>query len=318
MKIACLQFAPQVGDVEKNLSRADAVLSKANSEDIDLLVLPEMAFSGKSRIPDIFSDNDLSDSRLTNYIGYNFSSLKHITPYLEFATFGTTSLWAKKTALKHNCIVTVGYPEKVDPCSSESAKPEYYNSTLTVNKEGKIVANYRKSFLYYTDETWAHEGSGFFNGHIDGLGNVAIGICMDLNPYKFEAPWNAYEFAYHVLHKQANIVMLSMAWLTREDQKSFGLLAKEPDMETISYWIARLEPILRADVTGEIIIVLANRCGTEREATYAGTSAVLGIKNGEVRVYGLLGRGEEELLIVDTNEHPKAKIVSQARSAQSN
>lgn len=48
MRIACLQFAPQVGDVDNNLNRADAVLSKANPEDIDLLVLPELAFTGKN------------------------------------------------------------------------------------------------------------------------------------------------------------------------------------------------------------------------------------------------------------------------------
>ena len=43
------QFAPQVGDVNNNLNRADAVLSKANPKDLDLLVLPEMAFSGESK-----------------------------------------------------------------------------------------------------------------------------------------------------------------------------------------------------------------------------------------------------------------------------
>jgi predicted amidohydrolase len=49
MKIACLQFAPQVGDIDNNLNRADAVLNKASAEDLadlDLLVLPELAFSG--------------------------------------------------------------------------------------------------------------------------------------------------------------------------------------------------------------------------------------------------------------------------------
>lgn len=49
MRIACLQFAPQVGDVSSNIARAEAVLSKADPEDLedlDLLVLPEMAFSG--------------------------------------------------------------------------------------------------------------------------------------------------------------------------------------------------------------------------------------------------------------------------------
>lgn len=43
------QFAPQVGDVNNNLNRADAVLSKANPQDLDLLVLPELAFSGESK-----------------------------------------------------------------------------------------------------------------------------------------------------------------------------------------------------------------------------------------------------------------------------
>jgi predicted amidohydrolase len=51
MKIACLQFAPQVGDIDNNLNRADAVLSKASAEELDgldLLVLPELAFTGTS------------------------------------------------------------------------------------------------------------------------------------------------------------------------------------------------------------------------------------------------------------------------------
>lgn len=46
MRIGCLQFAPQVGDIDNNLNRADAVLHKANPENLDLLVLPELAFTG--------------------------------------------------------------------------------------------------------------------------------------------------------------------------------------------------------------------------------------------------------------------------------
>lgn len=50
MRIACLQFAPRFGDIDNNLNRADSVLSKANPDDLDnldLLVLPELAFSGE-------------------------------------------------------------------------------------------------------------------------------------------------------------------------------------------------------------------------------------------------------------------------------
>lgn len=102
-----------------------------------------------------------------------------------------------------------------------------------------------------------------------------------------------------------------MAWLTRDDPRAYSQVPREPDMETLSYWLARLEPLIRAEIEGEIIVVFANRCGSEGEATYAGTSAVLGINAGEVKVYGILGRGEKELLIVDTDKRPQAKLVSE-------
>lgn len=49
MRIACLQFDPQLGEVDNNLNRADAVLEKVDAADLDgldLLVLPELAFTG--------------------------------------------------------------------------------------------------------------------------------------------------------------------------------------------------------------------------------------------------------------------------------
>ena len=91
---------------------------------------------------------------------------------------GISALWARTTALKYNCDVVVGYPEKVDLAENWPASPEYYNSAVFVSKDGETIANYRKSFLYAVDETWALEGpDGFFDGYISGLGNVAIGIC---------------------------------------------------------------------------------------------------------------------------------------------
>lgn len=287
MRIGCLQFAPQVGDVNNNLNRADAVLSRAAPEDLDLLVLPELAFTG-----------------------YNFKSLAEISPFLEPTCAGITSLWARTTALKHNCVVAAGYPEKVDVSRNWPTSAEYYNSVIVVNGEGETIANYRKSHLYYTDETWALEGpDGFFQGRINGLGHVAMGICMDINPYKFEAPWSAYEFAFHVLDVAANVVVISMAWLTREDGRHFSRTPKEPDMETLTYWVTRFEPLIRAENEEEVIVIFANRTGIEEDAVYAGTSTVLGVRHGEVNVYGILGRGEKELLLVDTSLGPCATLV---------
>ncbi|KAI0377935.1 carbon-nitrogen hydrolase [Hypomontagnella monticulosa] len=286
MKIGLLQFAPQVGDVDNNLNRADAILNKANPEDLDLLVLPEMAFSG-----------------------YNFQSLRDISPFLEPTGAGITSVWARTTALKHNCTVISCYPERVDVSPRWPTSPEYYNSAILVNQDGDTIGGYRKTHLYYTDETWALEGSGFYEGQFPGIGKVAMGICMDINPYRFEAPWHAFEFAFHVLETRAKLVILSMAWLTTEDLGLYSSKSSEPDLDTLSYWISRLEPLIRAETEHEIIVVFANRTGVEDNAVYAGTSAVIGIQGGEVTVYGLLSRGAKELLIVDTEAAPYAKLV---------
>ena len=111
-------------------------------------------------------------------IGYNFKSLHDISPFLEPSQSGITSLWARTTALKYNCPVAVGYPEKVDMSHNWPTSPEYYNSLILVNEEGETIANYRKTHLYYTDETWALENpKGFYQGWIPGLGQAAIGIC---------------------------------------------------------------------------------------------------------------------------------------------
>ncbi|KAK4211420.1 hypothetical protein QBC37DRAFT_12710 [Rhypophila decipiens] len=240
--------------------------------------------------------------------GYNFKSLEEIKPYLEPSGSGITSLWARTTALKYDCTVAVGYPEKAH--NARQATEERYNSLIMVNGDGETVGNYRKSFLYYTDATWAQEGGGFFSGQVEELGQVAAGICMDINPYRFEAPWHAFEFAFHILEVKANLVIVSMAWLTREDSSTFTPFPHEPDMETMTYWVQRLEPVIRSEIEDEIIVVFANRCGIEDDVVYAGTSAVVGVKNGEVSVYGLLGRGVKELLIVNTDLPPFAKLVN--------
>ncbi|PSR97172.1 carbon-nitrogen hydrolase [Coniella lustricola] len=289
MRIACLQFAPQVGDTDNNLNRADAVLAKMDQHDLDsldLLVLPELAFSG-----------------------WNFKSVEEISPYLEPSGSGISALWARTRALQHNTNVLVGYPEKVDTQRFQQAEPNFYNSAILVNGDGETVANYRKTFLYELDEVWAQEGKGFFGGNIPGLGNMAIGICTDINPYRLEAPWHAFEFAFHILEVRASLVVVTMAWVTGEDCEQFTQFPNEPDMEALAYWAERLEPVIRDESRDEIIIVFCNRTGIEDDAVYSGTSAVVGILHGEVNIYGLLGRGVKDLLVVDTDDPPYANLV---------
>ncbi|OAT13256.1 N-terminal amidase [Blastomyces gilchristii SLH14081] len=415
MRIATLQLSPRRGDVEGNIRRANALvddldmrlmrLKRGAQPDggssmpagsgvsagalaglLDVLVLPEMAFTG-----------------------YNFPSLEAIRPYLEPTTSGPTAEWARSAARRLGCVVCVGYPELAEaqstsPATSalslpplrsdihaamrnknsdEPAKadrhhtshgdgkenkpiadvqrtnddgsiknttneesnknsnntttaPSRFNSALLVSPTGSTLYNYQKRFLYYTDEPWAAEGrngKGFLHLQLPSTTTspdtdattttaipTAIGICMDINPYKFLAPWTVYEFATHVLASGARLVLLPMAWLTLlkpgelgegegEGERERGeeeklALARRPDMETFRYWLLRFWPLVRAAGKGEregegegqgeagmVILVFANRVGVEEGgfrigkdgdgvARYAGSSCIVGIRRG--------------------------------------
>ncbi|PWY75187.1 hydrolase, carbon-nitrogen family protein [Aspergillus heteromorphus CBS 117.55] len=301
MRIATLQFAPRLGDLQGNIRRANALLQDGKvvqgagvrvALDLlkpDVLILPELALTG-----------------------YNFPSLQAIKPFLEPVGKGPSADWARQTAARLQCKVCVGYPEietddKVPADGLSNGRETCYNSLLVVDANGDIILNYRKSFLYYTDETWAAEGSterGFHRltfhssdqNALESQVATSFGICMDINPYKFEAPFTAWEFANRVLDSQSQLVILSMAWLTLRDREELAALAGEPDMDTFNYWIQRFLPLIRktmrhdANFDGDdasrgkkIVVVFANRAGEEpgtegaNPARYAGTSTILAI-----------------------------------------
>lgn len=331
MRIATLQFDSRVGAVAANFSRAESLLMREERsgtlDNIDLLVLPELAFTG-----------------------YNHPSLSSIAPYLEPTADGPSTRWAIRTATRLKCTVAVGYPEAAIPTSPSSdgnsgignyntafdAKITAaegtiaYNSLVFVDATGQVVAHYRKSFLFYSDDVWAKEGSGFYSGILP-IGNkgrrikAAAGICMDINPYRFEAPWTAYEFANHARESRARVVIVSMAWLSRLSALDMIEEPLRPDMDTFGYWLERFRPLIEAGsgTDDKIIIVLANRTGDEGDAPrigevrYAGSSTILGIDKAEgtsesnVKVWDILGRAQDGILLVDT-DHPAKYSIKQA------
>ncbi|KAJ5649805.1 Carbon-nitrogen hydrolase [Penicillium longicatenatum] len=378
MRIATLQFAPKLGDVESNIQRANEVLNRGKllSLGSGRSLNPKAGLTAAIEIerlrPDVLV---LPELALT---GYNFPSLEAIKPYLEPAGTGRSATWARATAKRLKCKVCIGYPEIEIGNGTDPAK--YYNSLLVVDEHGEVIHNYRKCFLYYTDETWAAEGnvergfheldfhsrddaqrtSGDLVGDIHrgaaggdkGDGEVvgsapsskkvatSFGICMDINPYKFEAPYAAYEFASRVLDSQSQLVILSMAWLSMHSREILDALNREPDMDTFSYWLQRFMPLLEKemqharnvddeDTPKQVVIVFANRAGeepaaddTKPPALYAGTSAVVAVtqraglgsregvqaeKEMEVKIlcWDQLGAQEEGICFADTTADPK-------------
>ncbi|KAK5018008.1 hypothetical protein LTR39_001226 [Cryomyces antarcticus] len=140
-----------------------------------------------------------------------------------------------------------------------------------------------------------------------------MGICMDINPYKFlPGIWEKYEFANHCLTVSAPLIVLSMAWLTRLLPRELSIDPQMPDHETLAYWIERFRPLVEAAREDPTILILANRCGVEgdhkTEVAYAGSSCVMCIQGGKVKMYEMLGKGEEKLLVVNTADKPKYAV----------
>lgn len=210
----------------------------------------------------------------------------------------------------------MGYPEvsrnNTSTTESGSEKAEtLYNSVIVVDETGKFVHNYRKRFLYYIDEIWASEGEAewsfksldFNTGptKMDTHGltlhvPTTFGICMDINPYKFEAPFTAWEFANRVLDTKSHLVIIPTSWLVADASIVDSIPAQLPDMDTFNYWIRRFWPLIdkKIDYTmplegfstpteKNIVLIFANRTGFEDganivpDATYAGTSTIVTI-----------------------------------------
>lgn len=257
--------------------------------------------------------------------GYNFASLEEIQPYLEPTASGRSAQWAKVIADRLKSVVIIGYPElssRADPVlelegnSACVVDSRPYNSVVTISPDGKVIGHYRKSFLYYTDETWANEGPGFRSSTVTlGPGSRAVkctnAICMDINPKGF-LQWDAFEFANHVLQSDVELVVVSMAWLSSLSASELMTEDHAPDLATLSYWVQRFKPVLEQS-DKEITVIFANRSGVEGTACYAGSSTVMRIGNGKADVWGIIGKGKESCLKVDTAQVRNASIFDTVR-----
>lgn len=303
LTIAAVQLNSVIGQIEANIKRASRIIqlgfSKNNGHSPDLIVLPELAITG-----------------------YNFRDKAQIEPYLEVKGEGKSYNFGRHLSEEYHCHTLIGYPEKFILPKPQSGY-KIYNSAVLISPTGKIIHNYRKSFLYETDEQWGCEESpnGFeaFNLEIRGrVFKTAIGICMDLNPYKFKAPFEKYEFAYFCYKNNVDLALVPTAWLntswsedwTAKDVAKYSALYEKkipfeinnqdklndiilspdegseykrevPDKKTARYWILRVDPFYTNTHFGKpILFVVCNRSGVEDKMMYAGSSSITRFNGG--------------------------------------
>lgn len=252
MRIAIIQNNPVFKNVDENLSRLTTHIDKLSKT--DLILLPEMATTG-----------------------YCFDSKTEIDPFIN----SKTREWALDVASTRSTIVAIGVPTR--------QQDSFFNSLL-VCFPNKTTTIYCKHFLYTQDEHWATPGEAFESIQIPGFGRVALGICMDINPHQFSAPFEAFEFANY--HLDVDWIWLSNAWLSSE-----GKVDENPSVSTINYWITRLSPLIKSNKTCNVVI--ANRVGIEGSSVFCGSSCILKIGNGRFEVCAALGGADEGVIVAD-------------------
>lgn len=196
LKVAAIQLNSILGNVEENMNKAIKMLEQAFPKNVsnkpDLIVLPELALTG-----------------------YNFKSVEHIKPFLEIKGTGKSYEFGKLISKRWNCMTLLGYPEKL----IENDKIlKIYNSAILINEQGNVIFNYRKTHLFETDKIWGCSESpdGFQSFDLPFKNSkirTTIGICMDLNPYEFKAPFEKYEFANHAFKEKCQLILIPTAWM---------------------------------------------------------------------------------------------------------
>ncbi|MEO0236033.1 MAG: nitrilase-related carbon-nitrogen hydrolase [candidate division WOR-3 bacterium] len=117
IKVGYLQFYPHKGNPDANIDKVKKLVEGAN---FDILVLPELAFSG-----------------------YFFEDKDEILPYVDEGFSSQPAVFLRELAHSKEALIISGFPEKVGSV--------IYNSQYAFFPDGKVVV-YRKSHLFYKEK----------------------------------------------------------------------------------------------------------------------------------------------------------------------
>lgn len=213
MNVCAVQYRPPKGKPDAARSEIAEFAVTACAQGASIVVFPEMASSG-----------------------YIWRNRADILPHAEEAD-GELFRILSPIASGHSSWIVCGFPEH--------AGNELYNSSLVIAPDGTLAACYRKVLLFEADERWAAPGTTRYLIGSD-LGNIAPGICMDLNDDGFTS------FAV----ERASVIPFCTNWL-------------EEGLDVHEYWRFRLEGF------GGVLIA-ANSWGYDGATEFCGRSAVFG------------------------------------------
>lgn len=219
LKVLLCQLGPLFKRKQDNLQRIATSMARYSEKDgIDIVMFPELAF-----------------------IGYNFKNPEHIIEEAEELSKGPSYQFCEALAKKLRSYVIFGYAEKKET----EGKTLLYNSACLLDRQGHLVVNARKTHLYESDDLWAQEGDGFKTAVLTTLAGhqlkCTIGICMDINPYKWHSGKN--ELADFMVANGSEALLFISAW---NDHEPNNPNEERSQIGLIEYWLHRLRPLLSA------------------------------------------------------------------------
>jgi predicted amidohydrolase len=122
VRIACAQYSPRVGELERNRELSLQLISQTAGVEARIIVLPELMTSG-----------------------YVFESVEEARGMAEPADGPTVSAWTEFAA-RHGRVIVGGFAELGDDGA-------IYNSAAVAGPDG-LLAVYRKTHLW--DAVWPH------------------------------------------------------------------------------------------------------------------------------------------------------------------
>jgi predicted amidohydrolase len=149
VRVACLQIAPVVGDVEGNRRLARAAIGEAVDAGARLVILPELATSG-----------------------YVFESSDEACACAEPAAGASLAAWSEEAA-RGDAVVVGGFCELGED-------GHLYNSAAVVDGGG-VLGVYRKIHLWDRERLFFEPGRECAPVLETPVGRVGVGVCYDLN-----------------------------------------------------------------------------------------------------------------------------------------
>ncbi len=219
MKVSVVQMECELGNVKANMEKVLFYSSQAKKEGSDLVVFPEMIDTGYSM--DVIKKHASTWDKNNNNSPYSIIS---------------------KAASENKLHIICNISEKEDD--------KFFNTSLCVNPDGKLIGKYRK--IHLADYPPLNEGSCITPGEnleIIEINNIKFGL---LTCYDLRFP----EISRALVLKGVDVIILCSAW----------------PFPRLIHW----NTLIRARaIENQIYFIASNRVGNDGSVTFCGSSRII-------------------------------------------